>query len=91
MLDVLFFRMISFTSPHDPAALSGSEPPHYQGLAITLRRTTIGRTPLVRRSARSRDLYLTHTTVKTDINAHSGIRTRNPSKRAATDLSFFIH
>ena len=47
MLDVFFPRMISFISPHDPAALSGPGPPHYRGFAITLRRTTLDRTPLV--------------------------------------------
>ena len=33
--------------------------PHYQGFTITLRHTTLGRTPLDERSARRRDLYLT--------------------------------
>jgi hypothetical protein len=38
---------------------SESRPPHYQGFTITLRHTTIGRTPLDEWSARRRDLYLT--------------------------------
>jgi len=36
---VLFFY-------HDATALSGPRPPHYRGFMITLRNTTIGRTPL---------------------------------------------
>jgi hypothetical protein len=49
--------------------------------------STLGRTPLEERSARRRDLYLTtHKTQKdTDIHVPGGIRTRNPSKRAAAD------
>ena len=39
--------------------------PHYRGFTITLRSTTLGRTPLDERSARRRDLYLTaHNTHK---------------------------
>jgi hypothetical protein len=34
-------------------------PPHYRGLIITLRHTTLGRTPLDEWSARCRELYLT--------------------------------
>jgi hypothetical protein len=41
---------------HPPA---GQGPPHYRGFTITLRRTTVGRTPLDEWSARRRDLYLT--------------------------------
>ena len=33
--------------------------PHYRGFIITLRHSTVGRTPLDERSARRRDLYLT--------------------------------
>jgi hypothetical protein len=40
-------------------APSGSGPPHCQGLTITLRHTTLGRTPLDEWSARRTDLYLT--------------------------------
>ena len=48
---------------------------------------TIGRTPLDEGSARRRHLYLTtHNTHKRQhIYASGGIRTRNPSKRAAAD------
>jgi hypothetical protein len=49
--------------------------------------TTLGRTPLDERSARRKYLYLTTQTLyKTKkIHAPGGIRTRNPSKRAAAD------
>ena len=54
---------------------------------ITLRHSTLGRTPVDEGSARSRDLYLTthNTEQETDIHAPGGIRTRNPSKRAVAD------
>jgi hypothetical protein len=50
-------------------------------------RTTAGRTPLDEWSARSRGLYLTNTqhSQQTNIYAPGGIRTRNPSRRAAAD------
>ena len=38
---------------------SWPRPPHCRGFTITLRHTTLGRTPLDERSARRRDLYLT--------------------------------
>ena len=47
----LFFLMVQ--------TLSGSDSPHFRGFTITLRRTTLGRTPLDEWSARRRDLYLT--------------------------------
>jgi hypothetical protein len=47
---------------------------------------THGRTPLDERSARRRCLYLHRTTQQTNIHAPSGIRTRDPSNRAAADL-----
>jgi len=37
---------------------TGPRPPHYRGFTITLRHTTLGRTPLDWRSDRRRDLYL---------------------------------
>jgi len=37
----------------------GPRPPHYRGFTITLRHTTLGRTPLDEWSVRRRDLYLT--------------------------------
>jgi hypothetical protein len=44
---------------HGATALSGPGPPNYQGLTITLRHTTLDRTPLDEWLARRRDLYLT--------------------------------
>jgi hypothetical protein len=49
---------------------------------VTLRHTTLGKTPLDEWS----DLYLTtHNTQETDIHAPGVIRAHNPSKRAAAD------
>jgi hypothetical protein len=47
--------------------------------------TTLGRTPLDERSARRRDFYLTthKHSQETNIHAHGGIRTHDPSKRSA--------
>ena len=51
--------------------------------------TTLGRTPLDERSARSRDLYLTtHKSQQTNINNPGGIRARNPSMTASIDPRF---
>jgi len=63
--------------------------PHSWGLLDhKQRRTTVGRTPLDEWSVRRRDLYLT--TQKTYNRQTSmpsgGIRTHNPSRRAAVDL-----
>ena len=44
---------------HGPTAPSGSRPPHCRGFMITVRHSTLGRTPLDKWSARRRDLYLT--------------------------------
>jgi len=52
-------------APHGATAPSGPGP-HYQGFAITLRQTTLGRTPLDERSAPRRDLYLTTQTLTRD-------------------------
>jgi hypothetical protein len=56
---------------------------------ITLRHTTVGRTPLDEGSARRRDLYLTTQTLykrPKKIHARGGIRAHDPSKRSTTDL-----
>jgi hypothetical protein len=52
-----------------------------------------GRTPLNQWSARRRGRYLRNTqqTEETNIHALSGIRTRDPSKRAAADLGLRLH
>ena len=44
---------------HGATAPGGPGPPRSRGFTITLRHTTLGRTPLDRWSARRRDLYLT--------------------------------
>ena len=50
---------------HGATTFSGPGPPHYTACEITLRHTTVGRTPLDNWSARRRDLYLTtHNTHK---------------------------
>jgi hypothetical protein len=71
-----------------PWSNSGSGSPRYRGFMITLRHTTLGRTPLDKWSSRRRDLHLTkHNAQKRqDIHGPGGIRTRIPSKRAATVL-----
>jgi hypothetical protein len=54
----------------------------------TQRRSTVGTTHLDKWSARSRDLYLTtHNNHNRHTSMHpGGIRTQNPSRRAAVDL-----
>ena len=60
--------------------------PHCRGFKITLGHTTLGRTPLVERSARRRDFYLTrNNTHNSQTPCSCGIRIHNPSKRAAAD------
>jgi hypothetical protein len=49
----LYFSFHDSTTPNDPG------PSHCPGFTITLRHTTLGRTPLDEWSARHRDLYLT--------------------------------
>ena len=50
-------------SPHGAGTPNEPGPSHYQGFTITLRHTTLGRTPLDEWSARLKDLYLaTHNT-----------------------------
>ena len=50
---------------------------------------TLGRTPLGEGSARRRDLYLITDNIHKQTNMHApgGIRTRNPSKRAASGIA----
>jgi hypothetical protein len=69
---------------HGSTAPSGSGSPHYRGFAITLRHTTLGRTPLDEWSARP---YNTQHSQETHIHGFWGIWTRNPSKREAADPS----
>jgi hypothetical protein len=60
---VLTLRVSPPPPPQNATAPSGPGPPHSRGFKITLRHTTLGRTPLDEGSARSRPLYLsTHNT-----------------------------
>jgi hypothetical protein len=69
-----------------PTIPSGPQPSYSGGLTITLRYTTLGRTPLDEWSARHIDLYLTtHNTHETDTHTPGGIRNRTSNKRSAAD------
>jgi hypothetical protein len=80
----LFIQLLLFLTPWCNSPY-GPGPPH-QGTTITLRHTTLGRSPLDEWSAWYRDLYLTTQHSQTDIHAPGGIRTRNPRKSAAFGL-----
>jgi len=76
----------SFFHFHDATACCWPGPSHCRGFTITLRHTTVGRTPLDKWSDRRRDLYLTkHNTQQTNIRDPGGIRTHNPSQRVSSD------
>jgi hypothetical protein len=65
---------------------SGPRSPHYRNFTITLRHTTLDRTPLDDWSARRTDLVLlTHITHTREFYTPGGIPTPNPSKRAPVD------
>jgi hypothetical protein len=51
---------------HGATTPNAPEPPQSRGFAVTLRHTTLGRTPLVEGSAQLRDLYLTTQTLTRD-------------------------
>jgi hypothetical protein len=61
------FKVLMYELKHDRAIFlqwhirppSGPRSPHYRGFTVTLRHTTLGKTPLDDWSARRRDLYLT--------------------------------
>jgi hypothetical protein len=53
----LWYVLLFFSN--DSTAPWGPRPPHYRGFTITIRHTTLGRTPLDKWSARRRDIYLT--------------------------------
>jgi hypothetical protein len=79
-----FFRLSN--SPPPPrigaTAPGGLGPPHYRGFTITLRHTTLGRTPLDEWSARRTDLYLTrHNTHKRQTSMPR--RVSNPQSQQA--------
>jgi hypothetical protein len=60
---------------------------NFRSFTITFRHITLGRTPLDEWSARRRDLKPDNTqqSQQTDIHAPGGMRTHDPSKRAAVD------
>jgi len=67
---------------------SAPKPPHDWGFTITITHITLGRTPLDEWSAWCIYISTWQNTILTrDIYVPSGIRTRNPSKPAATDPS----
>ena len=78
-----------FFTPCGATALLGTRPPHCRSFGITLRHTRLGTTPRYEWSAHCWDLYMT--TLKTHNRqtsmSHGVIRTRNPSKRAATGIA----
>ena len=62
---LLVSRIVLIFLVHGATAPIGPGPPHYLGFTITLRHTTLSRTPLDEWSDRRRDLYLkTHNTHK---------------------------
>ena len=69
--------------PHGATAPSWPGLPHCRGFTITLRHTTLGRTPLDGWSAR---LDNTQHSKETGIHAPGGIWTRNSSKRLQTHV-----
>jgi hypothetical protein len=64
---------------------SGIGPPHYQGFGITLRYTTLGRTPLEEQSASRRDLCFTTHDIHNKHPCHKEIRTYNLSRRSVAE------
>jgi hypothetical protein len=79
----IFFLSQRRNSPRGPG------PSHDRGFVITLRHTTLGRTPLYEWSARCRDLYLTtHNTRKRQNHGPGGIRTHNPRKLTAAETKY---
>jgi len=84
-MTVRFVILCYYLHFHVATAPSGSWSPHYRGFTITLRHTTLSRTPPVKWPARWTDLYLKNPqhSQKTEIHARGGIQTHNPSKRVA--------
>ena len=76
--------------PLGATAPSGQRPPHYRGFTITLRHITLGRDSsgrMISPPQRSVPDNTQHSQ-ETYIHAAAGIRTDNPSKRAAADQRF---
>jgi len=84
---VFFLNPSNHYTPNVIHATSGPRPPHYRRFTVTLRHTTLCRSPLDEWSARHTDLYLTtHSTHNKHNHPCPGrIRTHNPRKRAASD------
>jgi hypothetical protein len=86
---ITFYKLRSYKSKMDRTSRNNNTGvSHYQGFMITLRHTTLGRTPRGEWSAQSRDLYLkTHNNQKgTNIHDPGEIQTHNPSKWVFADL-----
>jgi len=75
---VLITKSSSTFFPHDATAPSGPGPPHFRGFTITLRHTTLGRTPLDEWSARRKELYLT-THNRQTYTLPAGFKTKLPA------------
>jgi hypothetical protein len=85
MLLVCFFFVVLPSSTYSFTA--GAEGSDFS-LDHTQAHTTFGRTPMDDGSARRRDLYLTTQALyKTNIHAPGGIRTHDPNKRSAANLT----
>jgi hypothetical protein len=89
---------LKFRFFHGTTAPCGPGPPHYRGFIITLRHTTLGRTPLDEWSARRGDLYLTtHNTHKRQTSMPAAgfecaIQTsERPQTCAAIGIGWFSH
>ena len=93
---IYIYIYIFFTMVQQPP--SGPRPPHCRGFTITLRHTTLGRTPQDEWSARRRDLYLKTriykrqismppTGFKPTITANKRPQTHSLD-RAATDIGY---
>ena len=75
-----FRPIFLYFSFRDTTSHSGPGPSYCPGFTITLRHTTLGRTPLDEWSVRHRDLYLTtRNTHNTDIQAPGEIRSQIPA------------
>lgn len=65
---------------HDATAHIGKRLPHYRGLTISVRHTTVGTSPLEEKQTSN-----TRPSQERDNHGPGGIQTGSPSKRAAAD------
>jgi hypothetical protein len=73
-------------------APSGPGPPYFRGFSVTLRYTTLVRTPLDEQKARRRNFYLTtHNTLKRQTSTSPVGFQHNPYKHAAADQRLRPH